>query len=514
MAQALQKPSVQLALAALAGVLYFLGFVGFGLWPLAFVFMTPALLAIHAATPRRALGLGVITGLVANLGGYYWVIHLLRDFADLSVPLAALGWVLLSLYQGALVGGVLYLVALGRDRLGVAPIWGLAVAFPALELAYPLLFPSYIGNALYRISVLTQIVELTGMLGLTVLLSLTSGAVYELVVARLVERRTFAARRLGAAAAALVLALGYGAVRLPQVDAATAAARKIDVALIQTNLGARDKHERREEFIERHQRMSKEALAAHPQLDLIVWPESAFNRAVHRSETNLAATITAGLRVPMIFGALTFDRRPGEDPEVYNSAMLTGRGGEVLGLFDKVELLAFGETIPLVDTFPVIKKWLPRSSTFVRGTTLKHLRSEGTAILPMICYEDIIPAFVRRVWRADGPAAALVNVTNDSWYGDTHEPLIHLALASFRTIETRRAMMRSTNTGISAFIDPAGRIVARTGQWTQETLVGQVPVIEDGSETVYMRLGDVVGWAALGLVLVGLAAVRRRRGRA
>jgi apolipoprotein N-acyltransferase len=131
-------------------------------------------------------------------------------------------------------------------------------------------------------------------------------------------------------------------------------------------------------------------------------------------------------------------------------------------------------------------------------------------LLPMICYEDILPAFVRRLWNRGGAAEALVNITNDSWYGDTHEPLIHLVLATFRTIETRRALIRSTNTGISAFVDPAGRIVKRTGQWTKETLVDEVPLVRDGSSTLYMVVGDVLGWLGLALVALGLW---RSRGR-
>ena len=105
----------------------------------------------------------------------------------------------------------------------------------------------------------------------------------------------------------------------------------------------------------------------------------------------------------------------------------------------------------------------------------------------------------------------LVNVTNDSWYGNTHEPKIHLVLASFRAIESRRALIRSTNTGISAIVDPAGRIVARTGQLTRETLVADVPLIKDGSSTIYMRFGDVIAWIGLGFTLVGLIAAFRLR---
>jgi apolipoprotein N-acyltransferase len=95
----------------------------------------------------------------------------------------------------------------------------------------------------------------------------------------------------------------------------------------------------------------------------------------------------------------------------------------------------------------------------------------------------------------------LVNITNDSWYGDTHEPITHLALATFRSIETRRAMIRSTNTGISAIVDPVGRIAARTEQWERQTLVADVPVIRDDDATLFLRIGNVLGWWALAVAL-------------
>jgi apolipoprotein N-acyltransferase len=88
--------------------------------------------------------------------------------------------------------------------------------------------------------------------------------------------------------------------------------------------------------------------------------------------------------------------------------------------------------------------------------------------------------------------------------------MIHLALASFRAIETRRALIRSTNTGISALVDPVGRITARSGQWRREVVVGDVPVIERGDSTVYMRV-DIVGWLACGGVLLGVVAARLAR---
>ena len=157
----------------------------------------------------------------------------------------------------------------------------------------------------------------------------------------------------------------------------------------------------------------------------------------------------------------------------------------------------FGETIPLVELFPSIRKLFPRSGVFTRGTRLESLKLNGTKFLPTVCYEDILPSLTRRIYQRGGPPHAMVNVTNDSWYGDTQEPWIHLVLATFRSIETRRSLIRSTNTGISAIVDPLGRIQKRTGQWSRETLVDDVVLMESPKTTVYMWAGDYLGWLSL-----------------
>ena len=97
----------------------------------------------------------------------------------------------------------------------------------------------------------------------------------------------------------------------------------------------------------------------------------------------------------------------------------------------------------------------------------------------------------------------MINLSNDSWYGKSTEPMEHLALASFRSIEHRRSLVRSTNTGISAFVDPVGRIVARSGIWTRETLVDRVAIMKQGP-TVYALLGDWIGWVCALLSLAGI----------
>ena len=499
-----------IALCSAGAVLYFLSFLNFDLYALTWICFVPVLLAIREATPKRALWLGTIFGTVTNAGGYYWITHLLEEFGHLHIALAVLGFLLLCMYQGFLLAVVLALVRRAQRDLNIAPVWSLAVVFPAVEFAYPLLFPSYIGNSQFEFSTITQFVDITGMAGLTVLIALVNGALYEILDARLQSRR-IERLRLIVPACAFALCAIYGLVRLPAIDAKTRTAQHLTIGLIQTNIGARDKSLDRDEFIAQHQLMSKELVASHPEVDVVVWPESAFNHLLPRSSKNVAYEVTGGIGRPVLFGALTYGAAANPaDSEIFNSIMLASATGDVLGIYDKIELLAFGETFPFSETLPSLGKVFG-GSWFTRGTSLRHLQLGDTSILPMICYEDILPSLVRDIWHHDGPSDVLVNVTNDSWYGDTHQPLIHLVLASFRSIETRRALIRSTNTGISAIVDPAGRITHRTGQWRREALVAEVPLIEDDSTTVFMRIGNVLGWLCLALTIGGWWIARRSR---
>lgn len=495
-----------LLLCAASAVLYFLTFLSFDLYPLIWFAFVPVLCAIRGTTPGRALLLGTVCGTITNAGGYYWVVHTIQVFGNLPILIAVLGYLLLCIYQGFLLAIVLALVRYGERTLGVAPVWSLAVAFPALELAYPLLFPSYIGNSQLRFHAITQFIDVTGMAGLTLLIGLVNGALYEILEARRQARRMQPAR-IAVPATAFLVCLVYGLIRLPQVDATTAAAPKLMVGLVQTNIGAQDKAADPEEFVNRHRDMSQALIAARPDIDLIVWPESAYNKLVPRAEPHIAAQIMQDIDRPLLFGALTYDYREGSQ-RIFNSLLLASERGEIVSVYDKIELLVFGETYPFSATLPALDR-IFGTNWFTHGTSLRHLQLADHSLLPMICYEDILPNLVRRMWRSSGPASVLVNGTNDSWYGDTHQPMIHLALASFRSIETRRALIRSTNTGISAIVDPAGRIVQRTGQWERGTLIADVPMIDDGSSTVFMRVGNVVGWSCLMLTVFGVWRARR-----
>ena len=166
------------------GALYFLGFVGFGFHLLIWVCFVPVLVAFENKSFKQAIVLGIVFGFVTNLGGYYWVINLIEQFANLHISLATLGYFLLCLYQGFLLTLVLLLVRAAKEYFHIHPVWALPVAFVGLEKFYPLLFPSFIGNSIYKYESLIQSVDVLGMLGLTMLIS-QNGAFFEIINARM-----------------------------------------------------------------------------------------------------------------------------------------------------------------------------------------------------------------------------------------------------------------------------------------------------------------------------------------
>jgi apolipoprotein N-acyltransferase len=274
--------------------------------------------------------------------------------------------------------------------------------------------------------------------------------------------------------------------------------------VVQTNRGAGEKHVDEGLFLREHQEMSRELVKEQP-LNIIVWPESVLGMDLPSREGVLPASLLGDLRTPLLFGAVIRIREQGER-RMYNSAVLTDATGRIIGTYDKTVLVPFGEYIPFGDTFPGLYSWSPYTGRFWKGENAEPLQLDGHALSVNICYEDIFPGHVRvlmRGGREHRVPEAMFNVTNDSWYGNTIQPMEHLVLASFRSIEHRRSLVRSTNTGVSAIVDPVGRIDRRTAQWTKASLSGRIPLMQ--GRTVYAVSGDWIGWicAIIALFCIG-----------
>ena len=502
------RPSfaLSLLLVSLSGCLYFLAFPGFDLWPLAFVALVPLFVALDARPPhrtKRAVLLGIVFGLVTNLGGYYWLVGMLQDFSGFPFLLCLLFAIILCTYQGGLLAvfAWLYHRASGRgwQAILVAPL-----AFGAAELVYPLLFQSYYAAHFHDLPAMIQVVDLGGPILLSMIAVAVNAAVYQ--VGRALWRRSRPPWKGPAVAVGLLAAtLIYGAVRIPQVDARAAESPELTVGMVQVSMGIFAKRENPREGLERHIGQSLE-LERGEQIDLLVWPESAYTYFLPEGVTNVRDWVMGPLETPILFGGLARRTVDGEERH-YNTAFLVDETGEIQGTYDKTYLLAFGEYLPFGDTFPILYDWSPHSGRFTPGSHVRPLHLGDYRISALVCYEDIIPGFVREAVE-EGDPHLLVNMTNDAWFGDTSEPWQHLALAKFRAVEHHRYLVRSTNSGVSAIIDPVGRTVGEIGVMERGNLHGDVRMMTGW--TPYQTLGAWPAWLALAGILV-LAFWKRRQ---
>jgi apolipoprotein N-acyltransferase len=487
------------ASAALGGVLFFLGYVGFGVWPLVFVAWAALFHALEAARARGAAATalaGFVFGWVAHAGGYRWLWRLVDVFLGGDVAVGAALWLAHSIWFAA--GYALYALVYRAIRARGWPVVAAGVApLVAVEWLHPQLFPVHLGDALVDRTHLVQIAELGGPLLVTALAALVNAALFE--AARWLRGARGLPLATGAAAAlALAASLAFGALRLAALERAVADAPALRVGIVQGNADVLAKRRDPERMHELYLAETRELLAAGP-VDLVVWPETVYTRGIQGPLPVAGYPIRRDLDVPLLFGAASIRESGGRRLE-YNSAFLIGADGAIRTGYDKNLLVPIAERLP----FEALRRLFPHAQGFGAAAETPALALGAFRMATPICYEAAVPGFVRRMVE-EGQANLLVMLANDAWFGDSHEPWIHLAVARMRAIEQRRFAVRATNSGISAVIDPAGRVVARSGLLSRESLRATVRAL-DGA-TLYARAGDWPGWlAAAACAAMALAA--------
>jgi apolipoprotein N-acyltransferase len=492
----------RILLATAGGVLYFLGFCGYEQFYLSWVCMVPALWALDSGSlgTRQALATGLAFGAAASLGIFYWIGHTLIVFGGLPAPAAVAGCLLFSVLQGGIMAiwaGAIHLLKSRRVPLYLISAPALVVS----EWFWPALFPSYLSNSQYRQVWLIGSLDLVGPAALSGLIAFASAVAYQSLRSIVSKDRPLPVLALSAFAALFSANLAYGAWSTGRIDGRVAESdRSLQVGLVQANIGPKEKRRNAKENLAVHQELS---LALETEgAELIIWPESAYFAKVKDGNKGFGKHVHGKVRTPLLFGGLRID---GEDETLYNTAYLTDAAGRVLDDYDKNRLVMFGEYMPFGDTFPALYRLSTFTNRHSPGTDTEPLTSGGIRFGILICYEDILPAFVREAASSD--PEVLVNLTNDAWFGDTLQPGMHLGLSVSRAVEQRRFLVRSTNTGVSAFVDPAGRILGEIPTWEKGVLMGSVVPLE--GSTLYTRWGEWV--PVLCLVFLSLAGMARRR---
>ncbi|WP_407177636.1 apolipoprotein N-acyltransferase [Bradyrhizobium sp. STM 3562] len=513
-------------IAFAAGALSDLAMAPFNAWPVLFVTFPVAVWLIDGAAAGRAQGLpaAALAGFWFGLGyfvpGLYWIGDaFLVDAATFAwlMPFAVLGLpAYLALFSA--FGFALARLVWTKDGSRVV---ALAASLTIAEWLRGHLLTGFpwnaFGYALTEPLALAQTASLIGIWGMTFLTVLIFAA-----PAVLIDRtaRARASWTAPVAAVVLLIAMGaFGAVRLAMHP--TRMVANVKLRLMQPNLQQDEKfnYSAKAAVMKKYLALSDRATGPNAtgvrDATILIWPESAFPFFLTREAdamAQIADLLSSGPNTVLITGAV---RAPDDLPpgvrvtRAYNSIYVIDHDGGVLSIYDKLHLVPFGEYLPFQD-------WMERlgfeqltrvQGGFIPGTVRHTLKiPNAPPALPLICYEAIFPSAVAT---ADGRPGWMVNLTNDGWFGITTGPHQHLQQARLRAIEQGLPLVRAANTGISAVIDPVGRVVAQLPLGIEGVLDSALPAAI--VPTVYTRVGDSP--AAIFVALALIFVIRRRLSR-
>jgi len=515
-------------MSAAAGIAVFLAFPKFGLIPTVFLF--PVIfhfLSRRFQSAKEAFLNGFIISFFVMLGGFYWVTYVIHVFGYLSWPVSFLIFLVFA-GLGAL-NFPLFAAAVFKieQRFHVHETSGrlrdawYVLAAPALytliEYLFPKLFPWYLGHCFYSVPIVIQISEITGSIFLSFLVVSTGGLLY--LAFRRWRHHELRPGNLAIAfpIAAWIVVLTFGAVRLNEAPPT----KTIRFGLIQANIGSLEKVAARKGLadkvrlvIDTYKGLTSEALGRSPAPEIVLWPETAMPFQLEHEHSGYSPEIrraVQGWGVPLITGA--YSASPFDFSRDYNSAYLLDPlpdGKLRVEKYHKNILLAFGEYMPLGEQYPSLYRLFPSVSNFERGRTQDPFTlRDGTRLGVTVCYEAIVPSFYRKVM--ENQVQAVVNLTNDSWFGPTAEPYLHGALSVFRAVEFRAPLIRVTNTGVSFTVDDRGRRSPYTGVYQSGILISEVPIPAESPATFYFKFGD--WFVGLALLFLGgyLTALYRKK---
>ncbi|MDP3076442.1 apolipoprotein N-acyltransferase [Bradyrhizobium sp.] len=508
------------AIALVAGALSALAMAPFNAWPVLFLTLPVMVWLIDGAGAGRWRGVpaAALTGWWFGLGyfvpGLYWIGYaFLVDAPTFAwlLPFAVLG---LPAYLALFTAFGFALARLIWTREGTRVI-ALAASLTLSEWLRGQVLTGFpwnaFGYALTEPLALAQTASLIGLWGLTFLSVAIFASPATLIDGGTRGRRPWIAPAL---ALALLIAMGiFGGVRLALQP--TELVAKVKLRIMQPNLrqDVKFNYAAKAEVMQKYLALSDRASG--PQstgvrdVSILIWPESAFPFFLTREADAMAqiaellprgtVLITGSVRAP--------DLPPGvRATRAYNSIYVIDHDGSVLSVYDKVHLVPFGEFLPFQD-------WMEKlgfvqltkvHGGFIAGARRRPMNlPNAPRMLPLICYEAIFPGDVAS--RDDRPGW-MINLTNDGWFGNSTGPYQHLQQARVRAIEQGLPMVRAANTGVSAVIDPVGRIIARLGLGVEGVLDANLPSAI--APTVYARLGDI---PAAVMVAAGLLVVLRRR---
>ncbi len=497
----------------------------------------------------------------------HWLIMLYG--IRLAHPALNLGWVAMSAYLAVYPLLFIGLARVAVHRLRISIVLAAPTVWTGMELARGYAITGFsmalLGHTQVRWTTLIQMSDIFGAYGVSFLVMfVAASAARMLPTAWRTPAGTqprFTLWPLPAMVFALAAVVCYGKFRLRDSDTLPPSEPALHVALVQCSFDTSYELDlkRSKEMLVKCLKLSRKAVADHPNLDLVVWPESAFTgrlgdiivegdlippedfpldaaeyekrardclEAFPEKTADIASFLNRHLkddgnitdrRVHLVAGTDTRHLRPGELRR-YNTALFVGPNGKVLGRYHKMHLVPFGEYILLGDIFPWVYRLTPMTHGLSAGEKHTVFEVSGVKMAPSICFESTVPHLIRgqiaALRRSGQQPDVLVNVTNDGWFKGSSILDFHLACAAFRAVENRLPVLVAANTGFSAYVDGDGRIV-KQGPRRAECVV--YAAVERGTRhSWYQRLGDMPAGACLLFCVVSaifgvLSRLRRRK---
>ena len=499
------------------------------------------------ASPVQGFLLAYVCGILCYAGTCYWIYNTMRQYGGVSTPGAVGILILFCLYLALYHGlfGLLISLLAGGSPLSRRALLSAPFVWVAVELARTRItgFPwDLLGIAQVDNVPLAHIATFTGAYGVSFEIMLVNTALAAAFVIQRdkVKRDKRKPLLLAALGAVVVLQAGRWIVPPPLPTDHTA-------RLVQQNTPILEGAEWTKEYFDGTLRdltwislkppslkppslkppgmetpgsnplglnpsltpPNQNAPGSEPQhADLIVWPESPapfyttdpiFRDAVSNLAREAQTWVLSGS-----LGVRNASQTPEQATQLYNSASLVSPGGEWVSRYDKVHLVPFGEYVPFKRLFAFAGGLTKEVGDFSRGASRAPLEADGSKLGVFICYESIFPDEVRQ-FAANG-AQVFVNISNDGWYGDSGAYAQHLKQARMRAVENSRWLLRDTNTGVTASVDPYGRIVTSVPRKIRTVL--QAPYALSNVTTFYTRHGD---WFAYLCAIISVAALIVRR---
>ena len=472
---------------------------------MAWVALVPLLGAIKDERPSSSFKLGMIAGVSHYITLVYWVIVAAHVYGGIGV-LTSLGILLLfCLYLSsypACFSLMVSLVPRGLFMTIVIPcIW---VSLEYLRAVLLTGFPwCLLGYSQFNRLTLIQASDVTGVYGVSFLIVAVNVLIHMMLSGKgcIRDKRGWIVEASPVVVIFLAFYL-YGVYRIS--DAKNGAKETRDtsmaVSVIQGNMDQSLKWEPglMRGTINKYNALSKSTLYAKP--GLIVWPEAAtpffFQEDSDLSQEVRKAVGEAGSY--LVFGSPAYERDAGSI-RYYNRVFLLDPKGDTAGYYDKIHLVPFGEYVPLRRFIPFINRLVLAADDFSQGDRIRLLRISNFSAGALVCYEAVVPELARGEVKVG--ANILINVSNDAWFGMTSAPYQFLAMCVFRAVENRRPLVRAANTGFSAFIDPSGRITARSELFMDDVLTGVIRT-DCNSITIYSRYGDIFACLTIIICLI------------